>query len=153
MYENEQDEVEVVAFATAKEVDTIPDSVIVSEKRIEHIKCARVRDDIWVVHPGTRVGEKLSSTCPFHPKDLRVIDLTKECNTAKRDRDGEPVLLNELPDIARNNKPAFEQVSAFATWVAEFDNAAAERRAVNATASHASMVKDPFKMLPRIFLR
>ena len=98
----------------------------VGGRRVEHIKCARISGDVWLVHPGGTL----------HPKDLLKTELQSDSKKAKLSG---PIQKTEVV-----RRDALGNLMAYAHWQAEMDRAKMEGLEPDLAKADELFLKDPF---------
>ena len=96
-------------------------------RRVEHVLCARLRESLWLCHPGSMCGtgpsDVLNIAEPFDVKDLIVIDV-KTCSclrqqSCRKRRLVRRVERRNLRRIIQQHKKKFDWIVAVSHWRAE----------------------------------
>ena len=100
-----------VAIAMVRDDDDYEKTYInVGGRRVEHIKCAHINGDVWLVHPGGTL----------HPKDLFKTEVQPDSKKAKLNGPTQKV------EVVR--REVLCNLMAYAHWQAEMERAKMEDR-------------------------
>jgi hypothetical protein len=117
-----------IAVAMPRENDDYETTYInVGGRRVEHIKCAHINGDIWLVHPGGTL----------HPKDLFKTEVQPDSKKAKLNGPTQKI------EVVRCN--ALGNLMAYAHWQAEMEKSTMEDREPDLAKAEELFLKDPFK--------
>lgn len=148
MHEGYEGNANFISLAMPKSYQGPLRCITMSERgrRLEYIICAPTTNkDLWYCHPGSRKSDAFNADAPFHPRDLKLVNLKKQWQAAARPKTrlrGRVQHKGRLIPAARAMPHAFCHLVSIAHWLALTEHC--ENMTVQDIASKCNLELDPW---------